>query len=361
VTAAVFSLFTTAHPTFFGAGNPPGGALPDDGTFPANADHPLVVLHFSNTAPTTAPQTFQILAKGMSEVAVPQATYSSMYLLMTSSGGGQPNLSVTLKYADGTTAKIAVPLNDYDVALSASTATVTFFNLSLGMHKWGGASAMYPYGAPGDNAGHEVTGVKVATSATKELTSFVLNKMDGNQMMLWGATGVATSPVDAGVVAASGASSGSSTGSASGASTSGGATGASTGGATGASTGAATGATAGATSSSGNVGGAGATSGVATSGSAAAGGTTSGASGAVSATGSATSGTVVGTSGGAGTGSGASSGSVGGGSAAAASPAGGGGGSGCSFAAARGKEVPLALPLLGLCGLVLRRRRVSAS
>lgn len=152
VTASVFSLFLTAHPTFFGAGNPMGGALPDDGSFPANADHPLVVLHFSNTDSTTSPQTFQILAEGTSEVAVPQATYSSLYLIMTSSGGGQPNLSVTLKYADASTAMVPVPLNDYDTNLSASTATVTFFNLAPGMHKWSGASAMYPYGSPGDGS-----------------------------------------------------------------------------------------------------------------------------------------------------------------------------------------------------------------
>lgn len=90
---SVFNMFLMAYPTFFGNGAM-GGALPDDGTFPANADHPLVALHFSNTDSTTAPQTFQILATGMSDVAVPQATYSSLYLIMTSSGGGQPGLSV---------------------------------------------------------------------------------------------------------------------------------------------------------------------------------------------------------------------------------------------------------------------------
>jgi len=36
VTTSVMTLFVTAHPTFFGAGNPMGGALPDDGSFPAN-------------------------------------------------------------------------------------------------------------------------------------------------------------------------------------------------------------------------------------------------------------------------------------------------------------------------------------
>ncbi len=269
VTTSVFNMFLTAHPTFFGNGAM-GGSLPDDGSFPANADHPLVVLHFSNADSTTTPQTFQILAKGMSEVAVPQATYSSLYLIMTSSGGGQPGLTVTLKYADSSTSMIPVPLNDYDVGLSPSNAMVTFFNLAPGMHKWSGASAMYPYGSPGDNAGHEVTGVKVATSATKELTSFVLSKTDGNQMMLWGATGVATSPVDAGAVATSGASSGGATGRARGATTSGASA---TGAATGASAGAAAGASTGAAISSGTISGA---SGAASSGSVATAGDSSG-------------------------------------------------------------------------------------
>ena len=42
-TASVMSLFVMTFPTYFGAGNAMGGALPDDGSFPANADHPLVV------------------------------------------------------------------------------------------------------------------------------------------------------------------------------------------------------------------------------------------------------------------------------------------------------------------------------
>src|SRR5580692_976737 len=59
--------------------------------------------------------------------------------------------------------------------------------------------------------------------------------------------------------------------------------------------------------------------------------------------------------------SGGSSGTASAGSAAAASVAGGGGGSSCSFSEAHNSDLPIALPLLGLCGLALRRRRPAVS
>jgi|GEM_PF-1705953 hypothetical protein len=347
-TQAVMNLFVATYPTYFNGGNAEGNALPDDGTFPENTDHPLVVLPFSNTDPTTSPQTFQPTGTGMFDVPVPQATYSTLYLFMTSSGGGgEPHMTVTMKYVDGSTSvPLAVPLNDYDQALPANSATVTFFILAPGMHKWSGASNMYPYGSPGDNTGHEVTGVKLTLASTTQLTSFVINKPDGDQMLLWGATGIATSPVDAGI-----ASSGTTTaGSASDAST-GSTSGASTGSTSGASTSGA-GATSGAMPASGSTSAAGEASGLASAGTEATAGTSSGGNG------NPTSGSIAGSLSGistTGSGSGASLGA--GGSSGTATSSASRGSSGCSLSSGAASRLPIWASMITLCGMAVRRRR----
>ena len=87
VTNAAEAILKTQGKT---VGNQIGVALPDDGMFPADARHPAVLLHFSNTAPVTSPQTHQIYinaSRGSQtfQFPVPQATYSKMFLFITAS------------------------------------------------------------------------------------------------------------------------------------------------------------------------------------------------------------------------------------------------------------------------------------
>lgn len=174
-----------------------GNALPDDGVFPAANGIPEIDLHFSNNNPTTSFQAHNAhhgVAASI-DFAVPQATYSKIFLVLTSAEGAD-KLTVTMTYADTTTSMTSpFTLADYDTPIAANTAEVSYFSL-ISMHKW------TPTNQQTDNAGHQVTGVILTPTPTKQLTRITIAKpADGQYLVFWGATGIATSPVDAGVTA----------------------------------------------------------------------------------------------------------------------------------------------------------------
>src|SRR3954453_9322263 len=86
-------------------------ALPDDGVFPANTRHPEVVLHYSNTADATAPQTHPVKGASSFMFAVPNATYSKMFLFATSAEGSSA-IKVTMTYADATSDIVNITVPD---------------------------------------------------------------------------------------------------------------------------------------------------------------------------------------------------------------------------------------------------------
>ncbi|HVR60662.1 MAG TPA: hypothetical protein VMU50_02125, partial [Polyangia bacterium] len=108
-----------------------GNALPDDGVFPATNGIPEIHLHFANDNPPTSFQAHNV-HRAMAEsidFAVPQATYSKIFLVLTSAEGAD-KLTVTLTYADATTAMIGpFTLADYDTPIPANTADVSYFSL----------------------------------------------------------------------------------------------------------------------------------------------------------------------------------------------------------------------------------------
>ena len=171
-----------------------GNALPDDGVFPAANGIPEIDLHFSNNNPATSFQAHNAhhgVAASI-DFAVPQATYSKIFLVLTSSEGAD-KLTVTMTYADTTTSMTSpFTLADYDTPIAANTAEVSYFSL-ISMHKW------TPTNQQTDNAGHQITGVILTPTPTKQLTRITIAKpADGQYLVFWGATGIATSPVDAG-------------------------------------------------------------------------------------------------------------------------------------------------------------------
>jgi hypothetical protein len=165
-----------------------GPALPDDGRFAANADHPEVALHFSNAAPKTSPQAHLQTAMGAFSFAVPPATYREVELFLTSSYGDAP-LVVTLTYADRSTTKATFTLPDWGTGKPLPTATPPrFFNLIAGLHKWNQA------GASLDTPSHTITGVALATAADRVLASIEISKTTAAPWLtFWGATALATS------------------------------------------------------------------------------------------------------------------------------------------------------------------------
>jgi hypothetical protein len=174
-----------------------GTALPDDGVFPAANGIPEIDLHFSNNNPATSFQAHNAhrAVAATIDFAVPQATYSKIFLVLTSAEGAD-KLTVTLTYADATTTMTApFTLADYDTPLAPNTAEVSYFSL-ISMHKWSATNQL------GDNAGHQITGVILTPTPTKPLKGITIAKpADGQYLVFWGATGIATSPVDAGVSA----------------------------------------------------------------------------------------------------------------------------------------------------------------
>jgi hypothetical protein len=170
--------------------NQTGVALPDDGTFPSDARHPDIVLHFSNAAPASAPQAHSVMGAGQFDIPVAEGTYTSVFLIFTSSKGASP-LGFTLTYADGSssTANVTVP----DWAMGAPANDPTLFDLIGGMHKWTAQNQEI------DTPNHTLTGVQFAPTAGKALSSIRVNKPDATPVLwFWGATGVASSLVDAG-------------------------------------------------------------------------------------------------------------------------------------------------------------------
>jgi len=171
-----------------------GNALPNDGVFPAANGLPEIDLHFSNDSPATTFQAHNAHSGVAASIqfAVPQATYSKIFLVLTDSENADM-LTVTMTYADSTTSVTGpFTMPDYDQGLPANTADVTYFSL-ISMHKWSQTDQQ------GDNAGHSITGVTLVPSPTKALTGITIAKPDdGHYLVFWGATGIATSAVDAG-------------------------------------------------------------------------------------------------------------------------------------------------------------------
>ncbi len=155
-----------------------GHTLPDSARYPANANHPTMILNFSNSD-STGQQTHYILGLDSVTFPVPQGNYSNLYFAMTSSEGGS-TFNVVLNYSDGPVAS-TVNLPDYDQGLTSG-----IFYVDSAMQKWNNQNI------PGDNNGHALNGFGVTANPAKTLTSVKLLKKTSNYLVLWGVTGVGT-------------------------------------------------------------------------------------------------------------------------------------------------------------------------
>jgi hypothetical protein len=170
-----------------------GAALPDDGVFAADAHHPLVVLHFSNAAPATAPQARSVTGVASFAFDVPPGRYEALYLFLTSSYG-DAKLEVTFQYDDGTSTKTAFTMPDWGTGAALPAPPPTYFNLIGGLHKW------TKQGASVDTPRHALAGVALSPASDKALARVTLAKLSASERLtFWGATGAATSRPDASV------------------------------------------------------------------------------------------------------------------------------------------------------------------
>ncbi|HVU49039.1 MAG TPA: MYXO-CTERM sorting domain-containing protein [Polyangia bacterium] len=166
-----------------------GPALPDDGVFPASADRPEIVLHFSNAAAATAPQAHLLAGEGQYSFAVPAATYSKVHLLFTSSRGDS-TITLTFLYADGPSSIFTVTVPDWGTGNPLPTNPPIFFALVGGLHKWNAQDLSV------DTPTHGITGVTLTPAADRVLRQIQVSKTGAMPYLtLWGVTGVATSAV----------------------------------------------------------------------------------------------------------------------------------------------------------------------
>jgi MYXO-CTERM domain-containing protein len=291
-------------------------ALPDDGHFPADTNHPDVVLNFSNAADPTSPQNH--LVKPMVGTTppetftfpVPSATYSKLFLFFHGADNGT-TVKITLTYSDATTDVTMATILDFGNG-SVPPANGNVFVLVGNLAKWTKTTTIAEAG------NHNIFGVTVLPMA-KTLSTVKVERGNAGYLVFWGATGVATSAVS-GLDGGAGDAATTGTGGSDAAATGGSSGGA---GATG---------SAGAMGSAGTTGGsAGATSGSAGVGAGGSGGESSGSAGA-----NGTAGTT--------------------GGAAGASVKKSGGSSGCSYAAG-GSSTRASWLALGIVGLALASRR----
>lgn len=152
-------------------------ALPDSARFPANANHPTMLLHYSNSD-STDPQTHYLSGIDSVTVSVTQGNYSTIYVALTSSEGSSA-INVVLNYSDGpVTSSITLP--DY-----AQGLTTGFFYVDSNLSKWTSSNTVQ------EAAGHNIDGYGVPVNSAKTLTSVKLVKTtQGSYMVLWGVTAV---------------------------------------------------------------------------------------------------------------------------------------------------------------------------
>jgi len=164
-------------------------ALPDDATFAADATHPEMVLHFSNAASATSPQARGVSGVSQFEFDVPHASYSELFLALSSSYGDSA-LSITFLYADASTSSQMFTLPDWGTGAALPTNPPIFFNLISGLHKWTRDNASV------DTPSHTITGVKLSPESSKELNRVRVSKTAATPyLVFWGATGIAVSPI----------------------------------------------------------------------------------------------------------------------------------------------------------------------
>ena len=158
-------------------------AVPDDGRFPANADHPEVVLHFSN-ADGTGFQVHRMPHEEEFSFDVPPKNYVKMLLCFTSGAAGPAPLKVTLTYQDGSTEERDIVCPDWWNNLDAKTnpnqdVVYVAFNLA----KWGTKNKTL------EKDHHNIFGIDVRPTPGKVLTSIKVHKTRP-LVCFWGATGV---------------------------------------------------------------------------------------------------------------------------------------------------------------------------
>ena len=156
--------------------------VPNDGKFPANTDHPDVVLHYADGDGDS--NQARISPKGSEDeysFDVPPNKYAKMFLFYTSGSSGPAPLQVSLTYQDGSTDEHDVIVPDWYKILKPTDKDVVY--LAYNLAKWGIKNTIL------ENDHHSIMGVDVRpTDKPKVLTQIKVHKTRPT-VVFWGATG----------------------------------------------------------------------------------------------------------------------------------------------------------------------------
>jgi hypothetical protein len=160
--------------------------LPDDGHFPATADHPEVILHYSNGDATS--NQVRRSPKGSTDdfaFDVPSNRYEKLFLFFTSSSSGSAPLDVTLSYQDGSTDHRNLIVPDWYAILKPADANCVY--LATNLAKWTKQNTLK------EKDHHSIFGLDVQPDRTKALAKISVHKTHPI-VVFWGATGQPIAP-----------------------------------------------------------------------------------------------------------------------------------------------------------------------
>jgi len=159
-------------------GGIPEHTLPDDGRFPATADHPAVVLPYG--AAGSGNQVRRSVEADVYSFAVPARNYAKMFLFFTSAAAGPATLQIVLTYQDGSADNRTLVCPDYWKNLDPNDKNGVY--LAANLSKWGPENKRY------EKDHHNIFGLDVAPDPAKVLTQIKVEKTRPI-VVFWGATG----------------------------------------------------------------------------------------------------------------------------------------------------------------------------
>lgn len=155
-------------------------ALPNDGKFPANPDHPEVALHFTDDE-AVLPQACSLEGESVFELSIPANRYRQVFLFFTSAEGPS-ELKITMNYEGDRNDERSVAVPDY--YNDAVPGDRNIFSLATELSKWNAEGRM----AEADH--HFIHGLRLNPDGERALKKITVRKTAPGYLVFWGATGI---------------------------------------------------------------------------------------------------------------------------------------------------------------------------
>jgi hypothetical protein len=160
-------------------GNKDAHALPDDALFPANASHPEIKLHYSNSDSLDMQACF-LAGESIVEFKVPGQKYRTIYLALTSAEGPS-NLHIRFTYDTGTAAEDFI-LPDYYNDIKPGDPNLCY--LAHDLAKWGNKNNMT------EKDHHNIDLLKIEPDPKRVLKAINISKSKPGYLVFWAAAGI---------------------------------------------------------------------------------------------------------------------------------------------------------------------------